>query len=757
VATFHHLLGHIRETVWEYGDVKMSKTSLEQVDTFRVKGSRLHETPKYRSALEIIVTHEVEAFAYDDLFNLLIQDKWRRFASRMYFRQSFLPYMLLLVGFSVMLNLICGDRQHVWLQQLEGKKPFDNDAQFRIENWWKDSSVVGIIIGLFGTLFAAPLLIVKGWGSRRLGPKDYDPNEDGEISGEELMLFLYKNLKFLCSISISVLCFVAVICRAGGDLFWQRTELAVWGMCAIIIWCNLLNIIMPFKFFGVLVIIIYKMLIGDFFKFAVIYMIMIFGFSQAMFCLFQMSSFPDDMQAMDVFPGNTAMRLVSMSLGDVDQQTLVNKTASPNLTVWFYLSWVMLSTVLLINLLIAMMGQTFDADFEQTHKTWIFPFARLVLSYEESLSPAFKSIYRTGEPGTTDLMGQDGNFERADEVFYHIVIAEDDLKKVEAEKLHQKRKRQRLTLLKLRGVSMQLHVVTSSIKYIANRIKDTASGPVSRSNSSKDLNYFNTGSSAGGLTPKSGGVTPKVISKDHYGPRPSPLFEPISELRELKQPSANRKTWGGMTPHALEEAVEMGRGGAGGGAQITSNDRLDAIISDDGFGDSPFSSFDAVAKEGAPKQGKSAAVDSDRAAGQSASPKWSPLQGSRDSSGEAAPAPSLSSEKIWGRPDKSPHSGGTLTPSGSPQSNAMSNLSERLNTIISEEFLGDSSGGGSLPKDAMASFRAYDSDISVGGGSHEAAPESFGWIHALSPPGSFTSTAISDGNDCGRVAAWMGI
>ena len=753
----------------------MSKTSLEQVDTFRVKGSRLHETPKYRSALEIIVTHEVDDFAYDDLFNLLIQDKWRRFASRMYFRQSFLPYMLLLVGFTVMLNLICADRQKMWLQQLEGKKPFDNDAQFRVENLWKDSSVVGIVIGLFGTLFAAPLLIVKGWSSRRLGPKDYDPNEDGEISGEELMLFLYKNLKFLCSVSISILCFFAVICRAGGDLFWQRMELAVWGMCAIIIWCNLLNIIMPFKFFGVLVIIIYKMLIGDFFKFAVIYIIMIFGFSQAMFCLFQMSSFPDEMQTMNVFPGNTAMRLVSMSLGDVNQQTLVNNTASPNLTVWVYLCWNMLSTVLLINLLIAMMGQTFEADFEQTHKTWIFPFARLVLSYEESLSPAYKSIYRTGEPGTTDLMGTEGNFARIGEVFYHIVIAEDDLKKVEAEQAHQQRKKQRLTLLKLRGISMQMHVVTSSMKYIVNRIRDTTSGAASLSpstapklspygpntgqspsiksflsNSSKDLNGLSTSGSTGVMTPL-GGITPKSMPKDHYGTRSSPVFQPISQRRELKQPSVNRNTWGGMTAHPLEETLETGRGKVG--AQTMLHNRLKPIFSGDDFVGSPSSSFVAVSNDEAIDKGKSAAVDLRRAVGQSALPKKSPLQG-RDSE-DLPPAPS--GEKIWGRRDISPHSGsGTLTHTNSPNSNVMSDLSERLVTIVSEEFLGDGSADGSLKTDAVAYFRAYYAEISGRGGSHDAAPESFGWIHALSPPDTGTLTAI-DGNDYVRVAAWMGV
>ena len=37
VSVFHRLLNHCRETAWKYGDVQMSKTSLEQIDTFRIR------------------------------------------------------------------------------------------------------------------------------------------------------------------------------------------------------------------------------------------------------------------------------------------------------------------------------------------------------------------------------------------------------------------------------------------------------------------------------------------------------------------------------------------------------------------------------------------------------------------------------------------------------------------------------------------------------------------------------------------------
>jgi hypothetical protein len=56
---------------------------------------------------------------------------------------------------------------------------------------------------------------------------------------------------------------------------------------------------------------------------------------------------------------------------------------NPRLALLVYLVWVVLSSVLLLNLLIAMMGKTFQRDNEDTDRIWTFPFAALVLKYEK--------------------------------------------------------------------------------------------------------------------------------------------------------------------------------------------------------------------------------------------------------------------------------------------------------------------------------------------------------------------------------------
>lgn len=99
----------------------------------------------------------------------------------------------------------------------------------------------------------------------------------------------------------------------GKDISSDVVCLQFWSVTSVLLWCNFLNVIMPFKFFGILVIIIYKMLIGDFFKFLIVYMIMIGGFSQAMFCLFQMTDFPDETAYIGKYPGNAVLKLIGVS------------------------------------------------------------------------------------------------------------------------------------------------------------------------------------------------------------------------------------------------------------------------------------------------------------------------------------------------------------------------------------------------------------------------------------------------------------
>ncbi len=67
-------------------------------------------------------------------------------------------------------------------------------------------------------------------------------------------------------------------------------------------------------------------------------------------------------------------------------QEIYNENSQAGLTLAAYLTWVVLSTVLMLNLLIAMMNQSFKESENHAVKSWYFPFAALVLNYESRLT-----------------------------------------------------------------------------------------------------------------------------------------------------------------------------------------------------------------------------------------------------------------------------------------------------------------------------------------------------------------------------------
>ena len=104
-----------------------------------------------------------------------------------------------------------------------------------------------------------PWLLWKGWRQRRLKFRDLDLNEDGVFSVEEIQIFVYKNSHFILDVS-SALCVIAAgVCRI---LCLDRDEANSLAIASVLLFCNLLNVMMPFKSIGGLVITIYRMFIG---------------------------------------------------------------------------------------------------------------------------------------------------------------------------------------------------------------------------------------------------------------------------------------------------------------------------------------------------------------------------------------------------------------------------------------------------------------------------------------------------------------
>mmetsp|Transcript_33915 Transcript_33915/g.85739 ORF Transcript_33915/g.85739 Transcript_33915/m.85739 type:complete len:215 (-) Transcript_33915:1829-2473(-) len=160
--------------------------------------------------------------------------------------------------------------------------------------------------------------------------------------------------------------------------------------------CNVLPIVTAFKYIGVLVLTTYRMLISDIARFILVYIVMLLGFSTAMYVLFDTSEeatpIENNLQLTDF--GSVMRKMLYISLGEVGS---LDREMETPLQLVIYFVWVVLTNVLLLNLLISMMGQTFSDIQGDTHNAWVFPVANFILRCESHIqSRRWRIFTRSG-------------------------------------------------------------------------------------------------------------------------------------------------------------------------------------------------------------------------------------------------------------------------------------------------------------------------------------------------------------------------
>lgn len=125
-------------------------------------------------------------------------------------------------------------------------------------------------------------------------------------------------------------------------------------------------------------------MLRDFVQFGLVYALVIVGFSQAFQLVFREATnmsysgeFSDTLTAV--------ASLVRMSLGDWNYN-IMSDAAHPWVARSLFFSFVLLSTVVLLNLLIALMSETYSRISDDAERTFRFQWAMLILEYEDRLS-----------------------------------------------------------------------------------------------------------------------------------------------------------------------------------------------------------------------------------------------------------------------------------------------------------------------------------------------------------------------------------
>ncbi|XP_064555396.1 uncharacterized protein iav [Drosophila montana] len=185
-------------------------------------------------------------------------------------------------------------------------------------------------------------------------------------------IFLFSNLLILACIPFRLI----------GD---TDTEEAILIFAVPGSWFLLMFFAGAIRLTGPFVTMIYSMITGDMFTFGIIYSIVLCGFSQAFYFLYK--GHPQVQTTMFNTYTSTWMALFQTTLGDYNYPDL-NQTTYPNLSKTVFVIFMIFVPILLLNMLIAMMGNTYVTVIEQSEKEWMKQWAKIVVTLERAVPQA---------------------------------------------------------------------------------------------------------------------------------------------------------------------------------------------------------------------------------------------------------------------------------------------------------------------------------------------------------------------------------
>ncbi|XP_049958127.1 transient receptor potential cation channel subfamily V member 5 [Schistocerca serialis cubense] len=150
-----------------------------------------------------------------------------------------------------------------------------------------------------------------------------------------------------------------------------------------------------FKTVGPFVVMIYRMVMGDLLRFVSIYLVFVMGFSQAYYIIFLSFDNPNTPEGVDdsvtnpmPSPTESIMAMFLMSLTNFgDYFGAFERTDHELEAKLLFVIYMAIVAILLVNMLIAMMGNTYQ-KIAETRNEWQRQWARIVLVVERGVSPA---------------------------------------------------------------------------------------------------------------------------------------------------------------------------------------------------------------------------------------------------------------------------------------------------------------------------------------------------------------------------------
>lgn len=339
---FHEILEYQSMEYWSYGRMTCSGYPLDGLDSVDKNG-------KSDEHSALLITMNGKTSDHLDMLNSgiiyrLLEEKWKAFARGKFYRRLLFAILYLLF-FSLSI--------YFRPRNLDFLRIETSEDVFRVVA--ESITVLGALI--YVVLEIKDVLISQGIKTQL--------NTLRDAPGKAI---------FLVS---CLLVITALPCRYLGS---RNAETILLILAAPMAWCYLLFFCRGFGAIGPFVDMIYRMCAGDMSRFFIIYIIYLLGLAQA---------FSHVMKGVEGYQneGYTIMTLMRMTFGEFDFFTF-EESRHATLAKLLFFYFMLFVTVLLMNMLIAMMANTYQNISDRSEKEWRRQWAQIIMVLERSVKPS---------------------------------------------------------------------------------------------------------------------------------------------------------------------------------------------------------------------------------------------------------------------------------------------------------------------------------------------------------------------------------
>lgn len=327
---------------WRYSNVTCSAYPLTEIDSINANGE-----PNYSSALMIAIDGEEDdhlEMLEGGVIRQLLDDKWKTFARKRFIQRLVLTFVHL-----------CFISVAIYLRPASDLLAYTGA-----------SDAVRFTAEIIVCLMCLGYLIL----------------EVIEIGAQGTLAFL-KNCRHAPDHTVFMIsCFLILLCIPFRFMGKQSVEDVLLILAVPGSWFFLLFFARSVKLTGPFVTLIYKMCTGDLFRFGIIYGIFLIGFTQGFYFLFR----DINQESFSTLP-STIMTLFQMTLGEFKYHDF-DLTRYALLTKLVFAVFMILVPILLLNMLIAMMGNTYQRVISKSEKEWRKQWAKIVVVLERGFTKA---------------------------------------------------------------------------------------------------------------------------------------------------------------------------------------------------------------------------------------------------------------------------------------------------------------------------------------------------------------------------------